>query len=133
MEKIIPILMALGFSVFCGIVGTVGGLGTLTSPLNRIAGPMVCGERVLEIESDSSVYIQGEETHQITAYCVEEGTGEKQDVSIELSGVIRKLQLVCGVLLGLIVFVLTMLFLSWAARRLGRSFAELFQPSMRRT
>lgn len=53
--KIIPILMVLGFSLFCGIVGTAGGLGTLTSPLNRIAGPMVCGERVLEIERNSNV------------------------------------------------------------------------------
>ena len=70
-DKIIPILMVLGFSVFCSIVGTAGGLGTLTSPLNRIAGPTVCGERDLAIERDSSVYIQGEGTQQVTAYCVD--------------------------------------------------------------
>jgi hypothetical protein len=132
-DKIIPILMVLGFSMFCGIIGTAGGPGTLTSPLNQIAGPTVCGEQSLEIESDSSVYIQGEGTHQVTAYCVDKGTGEKQDVSIELSGAIRKLQFVSGIILTLIVFALAMLFLHWAARRLGKSFAELFQPSVRRT
>jgi hypothetical protein len=58
-DRIIPILMVLGLSIFCGIISTVGGLGTLTSPLNQIAAPSVCGERELQIEKDGSAYIQG--------------------------------------------------------------------------
>ena len=126
-------LMVLGFSIFCGIISTVGGLGTLNSPLNRIAGPQMCGERQLQIEKDSSASIQGEQAHKVTAYCVDPQTGDKQDISVELLGAISKLQVITGVIVALIMFVLSLMFLNWAARRLGKSFTELFQPSVPRT
>lgn len=129
-DKIIPILIVLGFSMFCGFIVFATGLGSLKSPLNRIAGPMVCSERQLQIETDSSVFIQGEQTHQVTAYCVDAASGEKQDVSLELIRAINRLQIATGFILGLIIFALSMLFLNWAARRLGKSFYELFQPGV---
>ena len=131
-DKIIPLLIMLGFSLFCGFVGIANGLGTLTSPLNRAAGPMVCGDRQLEIEQDNSAYIQGEQTTRITAYCVDGQTGEKQDASNELFGVITKLQIATGILSSLIIFFLAMLFLNWAAHRLNTTCAGLFQPSVRK-
>jgi len=82
-DKIIPVLIVLGISMFCGFVAIANGLSTLDSPLNRIADPMVCGERSLEIEKDSSAYIQGEQTHKVTAYCVDIGTEKKQETSKE--------------------------------------------------
>ena len=94
---------------------------------------MVCGERTLETEKNSSAYIQGKQTHEVTAYYVDQGTGEKQDVSVELLDVITKLQILTGVVLVLVFFGLFILFLNWAARRLGKSFAKLSQPSVRRT
>jgi len=106
-------------------------LGTLTSPLNRIAGPMVCGNQKLEIEKDNSAYIQGEQTTLVTAYCVNTD-GEKQDVSNELIKVISRLQMITGFISGLIMFAFGMLFLVWAARRLNIPFEQLFQPSARR-
>jgi hypothetical protein len=77
-DKIIPTLIVLGLSMFCGFIVIATGLGTLTSPLNQIAGPMMCGARTLEIEKDSSAYIQGEQTHKVTAYCVDQRTSEKR-------------------------------------------------------
>jgi hypothetical protein len=130
-DKMIPTLIVLGHSMFCGFIVIATGLGTLTSPLNRIAGPMLCGARTLEMEKDSSAYIQGEQTHNVTAYCVEPASGEKQEVSVELMGAITKLQIATGFFSGLIFFALAMVFLNWAARRLGKSFSELFQPSAR--
>lgn len=104
------------------------GLGSVKSPLNRIAGPMVCGGRELQIEADSSVFFQGEQTHQVTAYCVGQATNEKQDVSVELIVAINRLRIAAGFISSLITFGLVLLFLNWAARRLGKSFYELFQP-----
>lgn len=132
-EKLIPVLIVFGFSMFCGIVVIAMGLGTVTSPLNRIGGPMVCGDQTLEIEKDSSAYIQGEQTHKVTASCVDKQSGVKRDVTVELNGVITRLQIATGFFFsGFVLFALSMLFLNWAARRLGKSFNELFEPSVRR-
>lgn len=130
-DRITLVLIVFGVGMFCGFVGIAPGLGTLTSPLNRIAGPMVCGNQKLEIEKDSSAYIQGEGTTRITAYCVNTD-GAKQDVSNELIKVIFRLQMITGFVSGLIVFALGLLFLIWAAHRLNIPFEQLFQPSVRR-
>ncbi len=131
-DKIIPLLIVLGLSLFCGFIIIAPGLGSLDSHLNRIAAPILCSDRSLQIEKDSYVYIPGEGTHQVTAYCVDLGTGEKQDASKELMQVISKLQIVTGFISGLIVFGLAMAFLQWAARRLNTSWEKLFQPSIHR-
>ncbi|MFT3890439.1 MAG: hypothetical protein QM730_02295 [Anaerolineales bacterium] len=130
-EKLITLLMVLAVGLFCGFVVIAPALDTLDSPLNRIAGAQICGERSLEIEKDSSVFIQGEQTHQVTAYCVDKA-GEKQDMSVELMGAITKLQIAAGFISALVIFGLAMLFLQWAARRLNTSWDKLFQPSVRR-
>ena len=132
-DKIIPVLMVLGLSMFCGIVVISMGLGGVITPLNQIGGLIVCGDQQLQIEQNTYAYIPGEGTTTITAYCVDEQTNAKQEVTRELNDVTTKLQIVTGIIFGLIIFVLSMLFLNWAARRLNKSFAELFQPSVRRT
>ncbi|GEM_PF-2285231 len=131
-DKIIPVLIVLAISLFCGFAVIANQFNTLTSPLNRIAGPSVCGDRNFEIEQNSNVYIPGEGTTLITAYCVDKATGEKQDVSNQVMAEITKLQIVVGVISSLVIFGLAMVFLNWSARRLNVSFAELFQPSARR-
>ena len=132
-DRIIPMLIVLGFSLFCGFVIIANGLGTLTSPLNRIAGPAICGGRQFEIERDGSAHIQGEQTHKVTAYCVDERNGKKQDVSYELLAGIAKLQIAAGFLSSLIFFALAMTFLTRAARRLKIPFEEMFKPSVRKS
>ena len=131
-EKVIAILIVLALSMFCGFIVIATGMGTLTSPLNRIAGPMVCGEKEFIIEQDTSVYIPGEETTRVTAYCVDPETAAKQDVSLDVMRRIQLLQLVTGCISGLVIFSLAMLFLLWAARRLNTPFEKLFQPSVSR-
>lgn len=131
-DKTIAILIVLGLSMFCGFIVIASGLGTLTSPLNQIAGPIVCGERQLTIEKDSSAYIQGGQTHKVTAYCVDEQTGQKQDVSFELNRIITRLQFAAGLLSGLFIFGAAMVFFNWMARRLGIPFEDIFKPSVRR-
>ncbi len=128
-EKVIPILIVLGLSMFCGFVVIAGGLGTLTSPLNVLAAPLVCGDRSLDIERDDSAYIPGEGTTRVTAYCFNPQNGEKQDVSADLMGVITGLQILSGFIAGLVVFVIAMWVLTLAARRLNIPFEKLFQPS----
>jgi DMSO/TMAO reductase YedYZ heme-binding membrane subunit len=63
---------------------------------------------------------------------VNEQTGAQLDVTTSVEDITTKLQIASGIIYGLIIFVLSMLFLNWAARRLGKSFEELFQPSVRR-
>jgi DMSO/TMAO reductase YedYZ heme-binding membrane subunit len=92
----------------------------------------MCGDRQLVIEKDSSAHIQGEQTTLVTAYCVDGQTGDKQDVSKELMSAITRLQMITGVVSGLIVFGLAMVFLQWAARRLNTPWEKMFQPSVRR-
>jgi hypothetical protein len=130
-DKLITIVVVLVFGLFCGFVVVAPALDTLDSPLNRIAGPQVCGERSLQIEKDSSAYIQGEQTHKVTAYCVDQATGEKQDVSVELISAITKLQVAAGFISALIIFALAMVFLQWAARRLNTPWEKMFQSSAR--
>ncbi len=132
-DKIIPVLMVLGLSMFCVIVVLAIGLGSWITPINRIAGPIVCGNQQLTIEQNNYRYLPGERTTIITAYCVDKQTGAKQDVTAMLTDVTTKIQLTSGTIYGLILFVLAMLFLNWAAHSLNKSFAELFQPSVRRT
>jgi hypothetical protein len=131
-DKIIPILMVFGLSMFCGIVGISIGLGSLFIPLNQIAASMVCGGQRVKIEQHTRSYLPNEVFTSITAYCVNEQTGEQQDVTSAVEDIATKLQITSGIIYGLIIFVLSMLFLNWAARRLGKSFEELFQPSVRR-
>ncbi len=42
-DKVIPVLMVFGFSMFFGIVGISMELGNVITPLHRIGGLFVCG------------------------------------------------------------------------------------------
>ncbi len=124
-DKIIPILMVLGLSMFCGIIVIAIGIGSMFVSVNKIAAPLVCGNRQLRIDQQDYSYHPGERTITITSYCVDAQTGAEQDVSTQL-------HIVAGVMYGLIVFALMMIFLKWAARRLNISFEEMFKPKARR-
>ena len=131
-DKIIPILMVLGISMFCGIIVIGIGLGSVFIPLNGIGASIVCGDRDLNIVQNSYNYIPGQETTTITAYCVDAQTGENQEVTAQLYDVTFKLQMVNGVIFGILFFVFGMFFLRWAARRLNKPFEDLFKPSVSR-
>jgi len=130
-DKLVPLLIVLGVSMLCSFTVIIPQ-NTLTTPLNRFAAPSVCGDRELMIEKDSDVYIQGEQTHLVTAYCVDAASGDKQDVSNELIKAIGRVQVVAIILLGLLLFGLGMMFLRWAAKRLNTSVEDLFKPSTRK-
>jgi hypothetical protein len=130
-DKIIPVLMVFGFSMFCGIVVISMGLGGVFTPLNQIGGPIVCGNKQVKIERNTYSYRPGELFISITAYCVNKQTGKQQNVTDELQDVTGKLQIVTGIISGLVVFFLAMLFLNWAARRLNIPFEKMFQPNAR--
>jgi len=125
------VLIVFVSSVLCAFV-TVIPWNTLSSPLNFLAEPFVCPNGTLVIERDSSAYIQGEQTHTVTANCVDNESYESKDVSNELIKVVGKLQLVVGVIFSLILFALVMAFLHWAARRLNIPLEDLFKPSVNR-
>jgi len=129
-DKTIPILIVLGFSIFCSLI-MILPQRTLTSPLSKLAIPSVCGEGTIEIERISDVYVQGEGTHLVNTYCVNE-QGEKREVSNELFQATSRLQLPAIIVVGLILFGLGMGFFHWAARRLNIPFEDLFKPSANR-
>jgi len=130
-DKIVPLLIVFGFSVLCVFIVIVPW-NTLSSPLNWLAAPFVCLNGVLTVERDTSTYIQGEQTHTVTANCIDEETYASKDVSSELIKVIGKLQIISGVVLSLVLFALAMLTLRWVARRLNIPFEDLFKPSVSR-
>lgn len=131
-DKIIPVLMVFGISMFCGIVVVSVGLGSIFLPLNQVGAKFVCGSRELKIEKNSYSYRPGEVTTTITAYCVDAQTNEAEDVTQELYDVTYKLQLVNGLFFGVLFFVSGMIFFRWAAHRLNIPFEDLFKPSVRR-
>jgi hypothetical protein len=124
-NKIIPLLMMFGISMFCGIVGISIGIGSVITPLYQVAVPMICGNQQLEINQNSYSYRPGEETVTITAYCVDNKTGVKRDVT-------NGLQVISGAIYGLIIFILAMIGLYWAARRLNKPWEKMFEPSVSR-
>ncbi len=131
-DKIIPILMVFGLSMFCGILGVGIGLGSVFVPLNGVGASIVCGQRELKIERQTYSYMPGREYTEITAYCVDSQSGDRQEVTAQLYDVTGKLQLANGIIFGLIFFALAMAFLKWAARRLNIPFEDMFKPTARK-
>ena len=80
-NKIIPLLMVLGISMFCGIIVISIGIGSVITPLHQVAGSMICGNQQLNIEQYTYSYRPGEGSVTITAYCVENQTGVKRDIT----------------------------------------------------
>jgi hypothetical protein len=132
-DKLIPILMVFGLSMFCGILIVGIGLGSVLIPLDGIGSSVVCGDRDLQLERNTYTYIPGQETTIITAYCVNEQTGSREEVTEELYNVTEKIRVANGVISGILFFFLGMWFLRWAARRLNIPFEELFMPTARRS
>lgn len=122
-DKIARIVIMFGLSILLGVAIMRIGLANMILPMNKIAGPMVCGDEQLVIKQYAS--ISGQET--ITAYCVSADTDARRVVTDKLNYVISKIQTNAGVVFGLILFVLAMIFLNRTARKRNISFDELFK------
>ena len=112
-----------GLSILLGVAIMRIGLANVILPMNKIAGPMVCGDEQLVIKQYAST--SGQET--ITAYCVSADTDARRVVTDKLNYVISKIQTNAGVVFGLILFVLARIFLNRTARKRNISFDELFK------
>jgi hypothetical protein len=99
-------LIVLGISMFCGIIVIAVGFGSIFTPLNQIAGPVVCGSQQLQIVQRTYSYRPGQTNWDIMAYCVDPAAETKRDVT-------GAVQLVSGGIYGLILFVLLF---AWLAR-----------------
>ena len=68
-------------SLFCGIVMFSVALGSIFPNVNAIAGPLVCGNRKLEITQYTHSYTPGSVDTTTTDHCVDQTTGRKQEVT----------------------------------------------------
>ena len=112
---LISALILLGLSLFCGFIGITIGIGSMVTPLNQIARPIVCGNQRMEIIQHKYSYRPGETTTSIEAYCVDDQTGQK----VKRTGLV---QLVSGIIYGLMIFAvvgLALLLFAFKRRRLG--------------
>ena len=91
-----------GVSLFCGIVIIGIGFGAAFPIISRIAAPITCPGRDLQLSTDTSSYAPGETTTLITWTCVDPQTGAKLDVSTSTT-------LVSGVIYSLLLFLVLML------------------------
>ena len=96
-------LGTLVFAFFCsqfvGIIIFSIGLGAAVPVIHRIAAPLVCSDGKMVTESEYYSYQPGESTTTLAWFCVNDKTGEKQDISF-------KTALVAGALYGVIFFAL---------------------------
>jgi hypothetical protein len=122
-DKIARIVLVLGLSILLSVAIMRTGLANVILPMNKIAGPMVCGDEQLVIKQYAS--ISGQET--ITAYCVSADTDVRRVVTDKLNYVTSKIQTNVGVIFGLLLFGVVMIFLNRAARKRNISFDELFK------
>jgi hypothetical protein len=92
---IIAVLTMVGISLFCGVIVIAIGIGSAFPQLDQIAGPIVCGNNELQIVQHVSHYQPGETNWTISAYCVDDKTSEKRDVT-------NLVQLVAGAIYSVI-------------------------------
>ena len=121
-DKITSVVIVLGLSILFGIAIMRIGLANAILPMNKIADPMVCGDEQLVVKQYAST--TGRET--ITAYCVNADTDVRRVVTNKLNYVTSKIQTNAGVIFGLVLFVVAMIFLNRAARKRNIPFNELF-------
>ena len=116
-SKINSILIRLGISLFCGIIILSIGVGSVYTPLNKVAGPIVCGNRQLEIVQNRYSYRPDDTTWTITAYCVDNATNSRQENTLLV-------QIVSGTIYGLILFGFTSIAFVWLSFGKKNSAAE---------
>jgi hypothetical protein len=95
-------------SMFCGIIVMSIGMGSFFPVLNQVAGPVVCGNQTLQIDQHTRSYKPGSTNFSITAYCVDNQTGQKVDKT-------DSVQLVSGMMYSLLFFVLAIAAIVWSA------------------
>ena len=106
MDRIGSWLALLGASMFCGIILFSVAAGSIFPKLNAIAGPLVCGNRDLEITQYTHSYTPGSVDTTTTDYCIDPSTGSKQEVT-------GAIVLVAGVIDSLILFAVLSVMILW--------------------
>ena len=74
-------LFTFGICLFCGIIIVAIGFGAAFPIISRVAAPISCSGRDLQLSTHSYYPRPGETDTTITWYCVDARTGTKQDVS----------------------------------------------------
>jgi hypothetical protein len=106
-NRLYAVLAILGVSLFIGVVVISVGVGSVIPQLNQVAGPIVCGKSNLEVVQHVDRFRPGETYYSISAYCVDDTTGDKKDVT-------NLVQLVAGAIYSVIPFVvITSLFIKY--------------------
>jgi hypothetical protein len=103
MQRLWSLLGLLGASMFCGILMFSVAVGSIFPKVNAIAGPIVCGNRQLQITQYTASYTPGSVDTTTTDYCVDPTTGTKQEVTpliVLVAGLIDSLILFAILLVG---------------------------------
>ena len=103
MLRIGTLISMLVGSLFCGIVMFSVALGSIFPNVNAIAGPLVCGNRKLEITQYTHSYTPGSVDTTTTDYCVDQASGSKQEVTpviVLVAGTIDSLILFAVLVVG---------------------------------
>lgn len=96
-------LGTFGICLFCGIIIFAIGFGAAFPVLNRVAAPISCPGRDLQLSTENFYPRPGETDTTITWYCVDQKTGVKLDVSWQTV-------LAAGVIDSFILFAATMMY-----------------------
>ena len=105
---ILPLVM-LVFSVFSGIFVISLGIGSEFTTVNTVMSPLVCGTERIEVAWQYNVAHPGRTFFGSRWLCVDESTGAAQDAS-------TKTTLISGVVYGLIIFLIIIVYWLWANR-----------------
>lgn len=99
-KAIVATLVGLGISFFCGYVIIAVGLGSVYTPLYKVAAPVICRDnQYLEVVQNRYSWRPGAVMWTATVYCVDPATGQKEDRT-------NLVKLVSGAIYGLGIFVL---------------------------
>ncbi len=108
--RLTGMLVLLGICLFCGFIVFTVGIGSMYPPMNRVAGPIVCGSQPMEIIQRTYSYRPGDTTWSVDIFCVDPDTGAKVDRTFLA-------QLVSGMIYGVALFVLIELIAAGLALR----------------
>jgi hypothetical protein len=84
---IIAAFILLAISIFFGFI-VFAGLGVFFPGFNQIAAPFVCSNQRLEVEQRTWSPLPGRTQFEITAYCVDNQNGKKQEVTTQVTAFI---------------------------------------------
>lgn len=105
------VILLLVWCLFMGVTAISIGVGALFPALNQIAGPFICSNGQMRVDSQTYNGLPGQTVTTLDWQCVDKQTGEAQPVN-EMS-----MFLINGLIYGFILFVVVVIGVRVAAKR----------------